>query len=198
MKKSYFITNAITGWRILMAPVIVALAWYREINLFKWLLAISFLTDAIDGFIARRFNVTSTRGAMLDSMGDDLTIAAAIAGMIIFKMDFVKEEASTFLILSILFLLHTTIALSKYGKLTSFHTWTAKIAAIAQASFLLGLFFLPAPPYTLFQIAAVLTLLDLMEEIVMMHILDKWEPDIRGLYSIWRRTRKAGRLPDQP
>jgi hypothetical protein len=47
--------NAVTVYRILAAPVLLILIWKNEYDLFKWLLVVSFFTDAIDGYLARYF-----------------------------------------------------------------------------------------------------------------------------------------------
>ena len=108
--RHYYIVNGITLWRILMAPLVLFLAFSQQMELFKWLLAMSFLTDAVDGYLARRYGVTSKRGAILDSIGDDLTVGAAIAGMIAFKMDFIRQELPLLLIMAVLYVAQLCIA----------------------------------------------------------------------------------------
>src|SRR5665647_79644 len=157
-KKSYYIVNGITLYRIIAAPILFLLIISHRQDIFKWLIAISFSTDAVDGYLARRYKVVSKFGAMLDSIGDDLTIVAAITGIIILKPEFLRKEMILIILLFALFILQTILALIRYRKLSSFHTYTAKIAAILQGIFVLLLFFLDKPVYILFHItAAVIT-----------------------------------------
>lgn len=190
----YYIVNGITLWRVLMAPLVLFLAFSKQMELFKWFLAVSFLTDAVDGYLARRFGVTSKRGAILDSIGDDLTVGAAIAGMIAFKMDFIRQELPLLLIMIVLYLVQLCVALVRYRKMTGFHTLFAKAAAILQGVFLLLLFFLPRPVYIVFYIMASITILDLLEEIAMVMLLRQWEANVKGLY--WVLKRKRDESPD--
>lgn len=185
----YYIVNGITLWRILIAPLVIFLAFSHQLQLFKWLLAISFLTDALDGHLARRFGVTSKRGAILDSIGDDLTVGAAIAGMFVFKMDFVREELPLLLIMAFLYIVQLCIALVRFHKMTSLHTWFDKAAAILQGVFLLLLFFLPRPPYILFYITTSITILDLLEEIALALLLRRWEVNVKGLYWVIKKKQ---------
>jgi cardiolipin synthase len=187
---SYYIVNAITLWRILMAPLLFFLAFIQQIELFKWLLALSFLTDAVDGYLARRYGVATKRGAILDSIGDDLTVGAAIAGMIIFKMDFIRKELPLLLIMAVLYVAQLCIALVRYRKMTGFHTWFAKAAAILQGVFLLLLFFLPRPVYSVFYIMTLVTILDLLEEIALVILLGQWETNVKGLYWVIKRKQQ--------
>jgi phosphatidylglycerophosphate synthase len=183
-KRSYYIVNGITLWRVVMAPLVIFLAIHGNENLFRWLLAVSFLTDAIDGSLARKFHVSGKMGAKLDSIGDDLTILAAFVGMLAFHFDLVRQDLLPLAILAGLYLLQVFLALYRYGKLTAFHTYLAKGAAISQAAFLLALFFWPQIAKAIFYPAAVLTGLDLIEEIVLVLLLKRWRTDVKGLYWI--------------
>ncbi|MCE9540432.1 MAG: CDP-alcohol phosphatidyltransferase family protein [Bacteroidetes bacterium] len=186
-KPSYYIVNVITAYRLLAAPVLVFLIFNNTINLFKWMLALSFFTDLIDGVLARKFGVASVFGSKLDSIADDLTVVAAIIGVFILKPQFIDDNRVVFIILFILFVFQTALALIKYRKISSFHTYIAKVAAILQGTFLVLLFFFAEPLYFLFYAAAIVTALDLIEEIILVIIIPKWEANVKGLYWVYKR-----------
>ena len=186
-KNSYYIINSITLYRLIAAPFLLFLVFTKEVNLFKWLLAFSFFTDAIDGHLARRYKVASIIGARLDSWSDDLTVIAGAIGLFVIKPEFIKKELIWFLLVFIVFLIQTISALVRYRKTTSFHTWLAKLAAILQGSFLIVSFFIPQPPLLLFYIAVAATTLQLIEEIVLIFLLPKWKADIKGIYWVLRQ-----------
>jgi CDP-diacylglycerol--glycerol-3-phosphate 3-phosphatidyltransferase len=174
--------NAITLYRLAAAPLLIFLALDHQAGPFKWLLAVSFFTDVIDGYFSRRYKVTSVLGSRLDSIADDFTIVAAMIGLLVFKPGFIRQELVLFGVLLILYLLQNGLALIRYRKITSFHTYLAKTAALVQGIFLLLMFFLTKPPYTVFYTAAMITLLDLTEEIILVLILPRWQADVKGLY----------------
>lgn len=189
MKKgSYYIVNGITLYRLIAAPVLVLLIFTHQVNVFKWLLAISFFTDLIDGWLARRFKVTSVLGARLDSIADDLTIVAGMVGVVVLKPAFFKQQMAFFIILFALFLIQIILALLRYGKVSSFHIYSAKLAALMQGSFLILLFFLPQPLEIVFYIAFGVTVIDLVEEIILVMILPQWEVNVKGLYWVIKRN----------
>ena len=190
-RRSYYMVNGITLYRMVAAPLLLLLIISRQPEIFKWLIAISFFTDAIDGYLARRFKVNSVWGAKLDSIADDLTIAVAIVGMIVFKPGFLRQEITIVILLLILFVLQTSLAFARYGKMSSFHTYSAKAAAIVQGIFLILLFFLDNPVYSLFYIAAGVTMIDLVEEIILVWMLPEWKTDVKGLYWILRKKQAA-------
>ncbi len=152
------------------------------------MLAISFFTDLIDGVLARKFRIASVFGSKLDSMADDLTVVAAIIGVFVLKPQFINDNRVIFIILFALFVFQTVFALIKYRKISSFHTYLAKVAAILQGTFLVLLFFFPEPLYFLFYAAAIVTALDLIEEIILVIIIPKWEANVKGLYWVYKRN----------
>jgi phosphatidylglycerophosphate synthase len=193
IKRSYYIVNGITSYRLLAAPILIVLIFLDKIELFKWLLAVSFFTDMVDGYLARKFKVISRFGARLDSIADDFTIVAAIVGVFVLKPGFIKEEMTPIIILLALFLIENAYALIKYRKASSFHTYLAKVAALLQGTFLILIFFLPQPLYALFYAAFIVTALDLIEEIILIFLLPKWETNVKGLYWVMSKRKKKNR-----
>ncbi len=188
-KTHYRIVNGITIYRILAAPVLFYLAFTQQLDIFKWLLPISYFTDLIDGFLARKLKVMSVLGSRLDSIGDDLTVLASMTGLAMFKPEFIREEKLILIVLFSLFLIQIIVALIRYHKTTSFHTYFAKAAAIFQGTFLILIFLIPKPLLGLFYIAAIITLLELLEEIILVLLLPKWEINVKGLYWVFKKNK---------
>jgi len=190
-KRSYYIINGITVYRIIAAPFLVFLIFTGNTVLFSRLLALSFFTDLIDGYLARKFKVTGIFGARLDSIADDLTIIAAIIGLFVLKPEFIRQEMVIMCVLLGLYLFQNAAAIIKYRKISSFHTYSAKTAAILQGVFLILVFFLPDPYYPLFYAAILATAIDLIEETILIFLLPKWEVNVKGLYWVLRKKKKA-------
>lgn len=78
-KQILTIPNLLSLFRILLIPLILWL--YIGLNEYYWtivVIAISGLSDVIDGFIARRFNQVSDFGKALDPIADKLTQGSLI------------------------------------------------------------------------------------------------------------------------
>jgi CDP-diacylglycerol--glycerol-3-phosphate 3-phosphatidyltransferase len=180
--RSFYIINGITVYRIAAAPLLLWLIFSDQYNSFIWFLGISFFTDLIDGFLARKFKVTSEIGTRLDSIGDDLTIISAVIGLYVFKHDFFESQRIFLILLFILFLIQNIFALTKFRKITSFHTYLAKISAVLQGVFLLLVFFLDQPLTGLFYITVLSTGLELIEEIILVLVLKEWKANVKGIY----------------
>jgi len=168
---AWYVINGITLYRIIAAPFLLILLFKNEIGLFKWLLALSFFTDLIDGFLARKYKVASVLGTRLDSIGDDLTVLVGMIGLFYLKWAFIKEQKIVFIILLLLFLVQVTYAFYRYGKMTNFHTYLAKLAALLQGVFLILVFFTDEPVMALFYAAVIITMLELVEEFILVYLL---------------------------
>ncbi|MBL0200392.1 MAG: CDP-alcohol phosphatidyltransferase family protein [Chitinophagaceae bacterium] len=188
--QAWYIINGITLYRIVAAPCLLILLFTGQLNMFKWLLALSFFTDLIDGFLARKFKVASVLGTRLDSVGDDLTVLVAVIGLFVLKADFIKEQKLIFIGLLVLFLIQVIYAFIRYRKMTGFHTWLAKTAALLQGIFLLLVFFTDQPFMPLFYAAAIITMLQLIEEIILVHLLPQWQANVKGIYWVLKNNKQ--------
>jgi phosphatidylglycerophosphate synthase len=178
--------NAITLYRIIAFPVLILLIFLHRFDIFKWMLIISFLTDAVDGMLARKYKANSVLGAKLDSIGDDLTIMAAVIGLGVAKLDFLKDHWLVFAIPLCLFFVQIMAAFFRYGKMSSYHTYLAKTAAILQGFFMCSMFLFESPAYWLFYTTAMVTTLELIEEIIIVVVLREWKTNVHGLYWVLR------------
>ena len=78
------IPNILSFFRLALIPVIVWLYVFRDSRLWTMVvILISGLTDIIDGFIARKFNMTSDFGKAIDPLADKLTQLAVLCCLII-------------------------------------------------------------------------------------------------------------------
>jgi CDP-diacylglycerol--glycerol-3-phosphate 3-phosphatidyltransferase len=183
--------NAISLYRTVAFPILMVLIFTNRFDIFKWLLMISFFTDAVDGILARKFNANSVLGAKLDSIGDDLTVLAGGIGLAVDKTEFLKEHWIIFAIPLGLFFVQVIAAFSRYGKMSSYHTYLAKTAAILQGLFICSMFLFKEPVYGLFYTTAFITALELMEEIIIVFVLREWQTNVHGLYWVMRKKSKS-------
>ena len=187
--KNYNIADWFSFYRIASAPLLLALIFFDERLIFSWLLFISYSTDAIDGYLARKFKITSPRGSQLDSFGDQITLIVGLVGLYFFETNFIKNNFTLILIAFVPYILQMFIAYFKYGKATAFHTYLAKLSAVMQSAFILfSLFFYPE--YTLFYIMIVIGLLETFEEITLIFMYDNWTSDVKGVFWSFNDKRR--------
>ena len=69
--------NFITLFRMAIVPFMVLAINDKDFKLATWIFAVAGLTDALDGWLARRLEVRSKIGAYLDPIADKLLLTAA-------------------------------------------------------------------------------------------------------------------------
>ncbi|GAA3561648.1 CDP-alcohol phosphatidyltransferase family protein [Snuella lapsa] len=179
--KNFNIADWFSFYRIVAAPFLLLFIWFELRLIFSWFLLISYTTDAIDGYLARKLNICSPRGSQLDSFGDQITLIIGLVGLLYFETGFIKTNYTIILIAFVPYIIQMLIAYAKYGKATAFHTYLAKLSAIIQSVFILyALFF--TPEYILFYLMIGIGLLETFEEIMLIFMYKDWASDVKGIY----------------
>lgn len=77
-KEIFTIPNLLSLIRLILIPVYVVIYLNEHYLLAGVIIAVSCMTDAVDGFVARHFNMISHVGKLLDPLADKLTQFALI------------------------------------------------------------------------------------------------------------------------
>ncbi len=188
--KNYNIADWFSFYRVAASPFLLLLIVLGEREAFSWLLLISYSTDMIDGFLARRLKISSSRGSQLDSLGDQITLGVAFIGLFVFENEFILENYQIILIPFVLYFFQMFLAFRKYGKATAFHTYLAKLSAIVQGVFILWFLFF-SPVLWLFYLMIVLGIVETIEEIILILMYPNWVAGVKGLYWAYRDRRRT-------
>ncbi|MCX7092330.1 MAG: CDP-alcohol phosphatidyltransferase family protein [Methylobacter sp.] len=180
--------NLLTGFRFIAAPILLWLAWHNHGIAFMELLAITFLTDLLDGMTARLTGQVTQFGATLDSWADVITyLTIALCCWWLWPEVVSKERLYVGLIVASC-LLPAVVGFFKFGRFTSYHTWAVKIAAAAMGLTLYVLF-LGGPPWP-FRAAAILCIAAAVEEMVITLLLPEPESNLRSVLDIVKRSKR--------
>lgn len=75
------IPNLLSLARLIVAPYLFWLLWRHSFHIALIVMFLAGLTDAFDGFLARRLNVSSRIGEVLDPIADKVLLTAAFAAL---------------------------------------------------------------------------------------------------------------------
>ena len=130
--------NLVSLIRILMAPVLFYLAFTQQPYWFIGVLLFAVSTDVLDGFLARILNQITPMGSRLDSWGDFIIYSTmAICAWILWP-NIILREKLYFIIIVLSFTLPVLIGFIKFHTVSSYHTWSVKLAvAITVISYIL-------------------------------------------------------------
>lgn len=192
--KLFSIPNILSLTRLGLVPVLLLLAYGGEGNYFLSVLAVSLLTDAFDGYFARKLQQTSNLGAKLDSWGDVLTYGAMIAGLYWIWPEIFMAQAAFVMVAILSYLVPFALAFRKFGSYPSYHTWAAKTAAVlmAPAFFLLTL----TGSDAMFRLVILFHVLVAFEEMAITAMLDKPRPNVGSFFRL-NRLKNTEKISSQ-
>jgi CDP-diacylglycerol--glycerol-3-phosphate 3-phosphatidyltransferase len=114
-KMTFSIPNLLTFFRIAAIPIIVAVQ-LSDIKYGNWINAIVFtlagISDALDGYLARKWNQTSKLGAFLDPVADKLLVVAMLILVVTDPEVRGGVQSSWFFILAVLIIISREIIVS--------------------------------------------------------------------------------------
>lgn len=128
-KRNFSVPNVISLIRLAIIPFMV---WFYLEGKLVWavaMVAISGLSDAIDGYIARHFNQITPLGKVLDPVADKLT-QIALGVCLVFSFPFVLPLVILLVIKDAL-MLFWGVRLLKAGQSPFSARWWGKVATIA-------------------------------------------------------------------
>lgn len=71
-----------TGVRVVLAPVVMGLTMAHQDLAAGAVFAVAALTDYLDGYLARRWRVSTATGSFLDTTADKVLVTAALIGLV--------------------------------------------------------------------------------------------------------------------
>jgi CDP-diacylglycerol--glycerol-3-phosphate 3-phosphatidyltransferase len=180
--------NLVSSLRLLMAPLLFVFAFLQMEYWFIGALLFAGLTDVLDGFLARKMNLISPLGARLDSWGDfTIYSTMAICAWILWP-EVTQRELAHYAMILFSILLPVWVGLTRFGKITGYHTWSVKIAVLATFAGYIALYAgLAAWPFAL---ASWLCVIAATEEILITLVLRHERTDVRSLWSAWRTRQQ--------
>lgn len=189
-KSLWNIPNVLSGYRILALPVLFYALFSNNSRLFIILLSANLVSDILDGFIARRFNMQTEFGARLDSIADIGTYICAFTGMFYFHFGFIQEHVFEFSLMMTMYIIPQVISLIKFRRSPSLHLYSNKITGYIQGIFIFTFFnFGNYPPYFYFMI--VFSSLAYLEELVCVLYLDELRSNVKTLVHVLKSPNNA-------
>ena len=175
---------------VVLAPLMVALAWATGSR--PWFLALfgaALVTDALDGFLARRLGAESDLGRRLDSWGDYAMTAAVVAAIWRLWPEVVQQEWPWFVTTLVGCFAIVAYGLVRWRRVLGFHTWLAKaMAMILPAGVVVLLAGWSAVP---FHAAVILQVLCGVEEMVIAFLLPGFSGHIPSFWHALQRRRQG-------
>lgn len=180
--------NLLSGLRIVLVPVLLYLAWSGRPTAFLITLSCSLLSDLFDGYLARRLDQASHLGTLLDSYGDfAIYLTVPLCAWWLWP-ELIRREAWYAAAVVASYTFPIALGYLKYGRLTSYHTYGAKLSAVVLGASAL-LLFAGGPPLP-FRIATWVLVAAELEEIAITTLLPEWHSNVPSVLHARRLLRE--------
>jgi CDP-diacylglycerol--glycerol-3-phosphate 3-phosphatidyltransferase len=152
-------------------------------------LAVAFVTDVLDGYLARRLGQTSALGSKLDSFVDGLVAPSAIVWILLLRPEVLTQH----LVVAALWFGTTyaslAVGLLRHGRFANLHLQSSRIACVVQYAFLVDVFVSSSYSSALLYAAAAAGIYSSSETLVLQLAFDDVTDRERSLLRALRRRR---------
>ena len=179
--------NSLSFLRLVLVPVLLWLAWEGERSAFLIVVVVSFLTDAVDGTLARWFKQESSLGARLDSYGDLANyVCLALGGWWLWP-DVIRAEAPFIVAVVASIAIPSFAGVIKFHRSPSYHSWGAKLSAVLVGASAIAMFagLSPWP----FRLTTPILVLSALDDLAITLILKEWRPNVHSFVHALRVRR---------
>jgi CDP-diacylglycerol--glycerol-3-phosphate 3-phosphatidyltransferase len=186
MKNKYFtIPNILSLSRIVFG----ILLFFNDGNkylLFTFLL-LAGITDILDGYIARKYNMDSIIGSLFDSIADFILYFLMLIYFMVFEFDLVFGLRIYVIIIIIIKMLSLILGLIKYKKPGFLHTIGNKITGII---IYIGIcFFVLVEMKIILNIALCISITFSLEELIINIFGKKYNGNIKSIYELTKSNK---------
>ncbi len=180
--------NLLSAVRILLMPTALVVAMAGSKLWFAVLLAVALSTDALDGYLARKLKAESEFGRKLDSAADYLTLLTGLAGIAVLWPEIMRRELPWVASGLLMFFAVIVYGLLRLGRAPCYHTWIAKIAAVACGLSLIPLLleYSAAPLHW----ALALQILGGLEELLIIYLVPWHKGELHTVWHALKLRRK--------
>ena len=177
--------------RIVLAPVIAWLLIHQQATLAGWLYIAAVLSDIYDGVIARKLGVVTLRLRLADGCADIWLFVCLGMGLWFGYRSWILPLAWPFGTAMVLQIASWVFCFGKFRKITSYHSFLAKLTGLVLLLGILALLFAETPVPLM--IALWVFVVSLIEEIAMTAMLQHYHHDVWNLAAAWRLRREEKR-----
>lgn len=181
--------NLITATRMALSPAVLMVAVAGSKPWFVGLITATLLTDALDGYLARRLNARSDLGRKLDSAADYLTLIIGLAGIALLWPDIMRREMPWIVAALVSFFAVIVVGFVRLGRAPCYHTWISKLGAVGCAFSLIPL--LSGGTAVPFHVLTILQVIGGVEELLIVFLVPAHTGEMPTVWHAWRLRRAS-------
>ena len=179
------IPNLLTAIRFISVPILWVCAFLRLPQYIGVGLILAGLTDALDGFVARKMDQTSDFGSKFDSIADQFLQLPAVVWVFMLMPEIFSENQFLSLAALVIYVLSLTVGLIKFKRVANLHLYLSKIGGVFLFLFMVHAFITGQYNKSLFVLASVGFIVSSTETLVLQLILPKVNENMGSIFFLF-------------
>ena len=176
------------AFRAACAPAMFVLACFDFPGLvLAAVLAAGFLSDMVDGRLATRMGVATPSLRYADTLVDTVFYVAAAAALAVAVPDAFADTGVPLVAVVTIHVSRATFEVTKFGRLASYHMWSAKALGVLLAV-AIAVSFATGRANVLLTCALWLGIVNQLEGFAASAILPAWSADVPSVFHAYRRS----------
>jgi len=186
--------NFLTGIRFILIPVMWVYALSGNGIIVGIGLAISAITDILDGYLSRLFGQQSKFGSKFDSYADTIITISAIIWLTLLEPALFDDYLIPMLVVVTLFMAHIIVGLMKFNRFANLHLYSSKASAILQYVFLVSTFILDGYIEWLFFLTIGVAIISFIETLILQITLSKVDEHMKSVIHVYLKKRTGNNV----
>ncbi len=181
------IPNQLTAARLVMIPVMWALTLMKLPVSVGIGMILSFATDVLDGFVARKLGQASEFGSKFDSLVDNLLLPSALVWLWLLRPEVYREHIWLGVFAITLYFSSLLLGLIKFRRFANLHLYSSKVSSVFMYLFISHAFIAAHYSPLLFYIATGMFVVTSAESLALQLISSKVDAHMGSIILVWRR-----------
>jgi cardiolipin synthase (CMP-forming) len=180
------VPNQLTAARLVLVFVMWLLAWWKLPVYIGIGTFISFVTDVLDGYVARKLNQVSKLGSQFDSLVDHFLLPSALYWLWLFSPEVFMENTGICILAVVLYFSSMLLGVIKFRRIGNLHLYSSKASAVAMFLFFSHTLITGEYNAIFFYITSLMFIVSLMERLVVQLLFSQVTEHMGSVLLAWR------------
>lgn len=182
--------NVLSLLRLLSVPVLWALALMDMPRYVGIGLLLAGLSDALDGFIARRWSIATAYGSRLDSLADMSVLVSTVFWVVLLMPGIIFDHKLLVSVWVTLEALAILVGWIKFRRIANLHLYSSKAAGVVAYAFVITAFIFGYNE-TLFYVALAVLVVASVEALTLELLCSSVDEHMKSIFHAYREGRLA-------
>ena len=183
------VPNQMTAARLVLIPVMWVLVWFKLPVYIGIGVFLSFMTDVLDGLIARKLNQVSEFGGKFDSLADNLLLPSALVWLWLFQPAIYAENFLICAIAITLYFASLFLGAIKFKRFANLHLYASKAASVAMYLFASYSLIMDRYNQAFFYVAAIMFLISCTDNLLLQLVCNEINDHMGSVLLVWQQRK---------